>query len=61
MVITIEDNKPRKLELIPYEIDIIIEALEYQSHSIYQFFNCDKIVKKLKEVRDKKPLRKNKK
>jgi len=54
MVVIIEDKTPRKVILIPQEIDIIIEALEFQSHNVYTFFNCDKIIEKLKKARDKK-------
>jgi len=41
-----------KLELMSNEIEFIIEELEKASHSTYNYFNYDKIVKKLKDARE---------
>ena len=41
------DKKPKKVLLTSDEINIIKDSLEYQSYSIFTFFNCDKIIKKL--------------
>jgi len=54
MAITIPDTKTRIVELTSQEIDFIIDALEYQPHNIFEFLNHQKLVDKLKIVRDKK-------
>jgi len=46
------DKKPRKVMLTLQEIQFIIEALEYQPHNIYDFLNYDKIVNKLKKIKN---------
>lgn len=50
MAVIITGTKPRKVLLTINEIAIIKESLECQSHSLFTFFNCDVIVKKLNDV-----------
>ena len=42
-------KKNMKIELTGCEIDVLIDALNNQSHSCFEFFNYDKIIAKLKE------------
>ena len=41
-------EKEIEVKLTQAEIKVIIEALEFQSHNLFEFLNCGKIVKKLK-------------
>ena len=50
MVIVAIDKRIRKVSLTGQEIEFIIEALEYQPHNVYEFFNCDKLVKKFNKA-----------
>lgn len=54
MVVIIVDKKPRKVLLTLDEIDTIKNALEYQSHRVFTFLDCDKIIKKLNDVLEEK-------
>ena len=50
MVITIIDTKPRKVLLTVDEMQIIKDSLEYQSHNLFRFLNCGKIINKLNKA-----------
>ena len=41
-------EKEIEVKLTQAEINVIIEALEFQPHNLFEFLNCGKIVKKLK-------------
>ena len=52
MVIIIPDDKIRNVKLTGDEITLIIEELERVPYNCYKYVGYDKIVKKLKDVRD---------
>ena len=50
MAIIIPDNKIRNVKLTGDEIRIMIDEMERLPHSIYIFFNYDKIIKILRDA-----------
>jgi len=53
MVLIVIDKEPRIVELTIQEIEYIIETLEFQPHSVYKFFNSDKLIDKLNKSKTK--------
>ena len=51
MAIIEPDNKIRKVELTGDEIQLVIDALMYQPHNVFEFVNYQKIVNKLKKAK----------
>lgn len=53
MTLITEDKKPRMIELIPSEIDLIIESLKYQPYNIAEFYGSTfiSLLDKLEEAR----------
>ena len=51
MVVIIEDKTPRKVILTGLEIEILIEELSRAPHTLFEFMQYDKIIKKLKKAK----------
>ena len=54
MALIIKDKRIRNVKLTGDEIEIIMEELERQPHTIYEFFNYDKIIGKLRKAKESK-------
>jgi len=50
MTLIQQDNTIRNVKLTKNEIEIIIEELGQQPHSVYEYLNYEKIINKLKDV-----------
>ena len=49
MTLIQQDNKIKTIKLTKNEIEIIIEELGQQPHSVYEYLNYEKIINKLKD------------
>ena len=53
MTVIITDEKPRKIELTPIEIDIIKDCLEHQSYALVKFYGVKRFECLIKKLEDK--------